>query len=57
MPLASAHADVPPRDPLNLFDGGRNPEREALDNLIRAMELRFGDMARLAYESQRSIAD
>jgi hypothetical protein len=57
MPLVSAHADAPPRDPLNLFDGGRNPEREALDNLIRAMELRFGDMARLADESQRSIAD
>ncbi len=57
MPLASAHVDAVPRDPLNLFDGGRNPEREALDNLIRAMELRFGDMARLAYESQRSIAD
>jgi hypothetical protein len=57
MPLASAHTDARPRDPLNLFDGGRNPEREALDNLIRAMELRFSDMARLAYESQRSIAD
>jgi len=57
MPLASAHADAKPRDPLNLFDGGRNPEREALDNLISAMELRFSDMARLAYESQRSIAD
>lgn len=57
MPLASAHADASPRDPLNLFDGARNPEREALDSLIRAMELRFGDMARLAYESQRSIAD
>jgi len=57
MPLASAHADALPRDPLNLFDGGRNPEREALDALIHAMEMRFGDLARQAYESQRSIAD
>jgi hypothetical protein len=57
MPLASAHADAKPRDPLNLFDGGRNPERETLDSLIRAMELRLNAMALLAYESQRSIAD
>lgn len=57
MPLASAHADAKPRDPLNLFDGGRNPERETLDSLIQALELRLGDMARLAYERQRSIAD
>jgi len=57
VPLASAHADARPRDPLNLFDGGRNPEREALGSLIRAMEQQFSDMARLAYESQRSIAD
>jgi len=55
--LASAHADALPRDPLNLFDGGRNPEREVLGRLIRAMEQRFNDMALLAYESQRSIAD
>ena len=34
MPLASAMADAKPRDPLNLFDGGRNPERETLARLI-----------------------
>lgn len=56
-PLASAHADAPPRDPLNLFDGGRNPERETLDALITALELRLNAMALQAYESQRSIAD
>lgn len=56
-PIASAHADAPARDPLNLFDGGRNPERETLDSLVRAMELRFTDLARRALENQRSIAD
>ena len=57
MPLVSAMADADPRDLLNLFDGGRNPERETLTQLIRQMELRLQDMARSAYESQRSIAD
>jgi hypothetical protein len=57
MPLASAMADAAPRDPLNLFDGGRKPEREVLSQLIASMELRLQDMAREAYESQRSIAD
>lgn len=57
MPLASAMADAKPRDPLNLFDGGRNPEREALTRLIQQMELRLQDMARGAYETSRSIAD
>jgi hypothetical protein len=57
MPLASAMADAVPRDPLNLFDGGRNPERETLTRLIQQMEFRLQDMARNAYESSRSIAD
>jgi hypothetical protein len=57
MPLASAMADSKPRDPLNLFDGGRNPEREALLKLVQQMERRLQDMARNAYENQRSIAD
>lgn len=56
-PLVSAQADAAPRDPFNLFDGGRNPERETLEALIGTLELRLNDMARLAYESQRSIAD
>lgn len=57
MPLATVNADAKPRDPLNLFDGGRNPERETLASLTRGMELRLQDMARAAYEAQRSIAD
>lgn len=57
MPLASAMADAGPRDPLNLFDGGRNPERETLTRLIQQMEYRLQDMARGAYASSRSIAD
>lgn len=57
MPLASAMADAKPRDPLNLFDGGRNPERETLTRLIQQMEFRLQDMARGAYASSRSIAD
>ena len=56
-PLASAHTDARPRDPLNLFDGGRNPERETLDSLTRLLELQLADMARAAYAAQRSIAD
>jgi hypothetical protein len=57
MPLASVTADAKPRDPLNLFDGGRNPERETLASLAQAMELRLQDMARAVYENSRSIAD
>lgn len=57
MPLASAHADAAPRDLLNLFDGGRNPEREALTGLVSAMEQQLQHMARPTYENQRSIAD
>lgn len=57
MPLATVNADAKPRDPLNLFDGGRNPERETLASLTRGIELRLQDMARVAYETQRSIAD
>lgn len=57
MPLASAHADAAPRDLFNVFDGGRNPERETLTGLVSAMEQQLQSMARMAYESQRSIAD
>jgi len=57
MPLASATADAAPRDLLNLFDGGRNPEREVLGQLVGAMERQLQDMARSAYEGSRSIGD
>ena len=57
MPLATVTADAKPRDPLNLFDGGRNPERETLASLTQGIERRLQDMASLAYEAQRSIAD
>lgn len=57
MPLATASADAAPRDLFNLFDGGRNPEREVLGQLVSAMERQLQDMARSAYESSRSIAD
>ncbi len=57
MPLATVMADAKPRDPLNLFDGGRNPEREALARLTTAMERRLQDMARAALDAQRSVAD
>ncbi|OYX49655.1 MAG: hypothetical protein B7Y90_07240 [Alphaproteobacteria bacterium 32-64-14] len=55
--LASASVDAAPRDPLNLFDGGRNPERETLARLTQGLELELQDIARRAYDSQRSIAD
>ena len=57
MPLATVTADAKPRDPLNLFDGGRNPERETLAGLTHGIERRLQDMARVAYDAQRSIAD
>jgi hypothetical protein len=57
MAVASVSADAKPRDPLNLFDGGRNPERETLAGLTQGLERRLQDMARAAYESQRSIGD
>lgn len=57
MPLASVTADAKPRDPLNLFDGSRNPERETLTQLIASLERRLQDMARFAFDAQRSIAD
>lgn len=57
MPLATVTADAKPRDPLNLFDGGRNPERETLAQLTANLERRLQDMARIAFEQQRSIAD
>ncbi len=57
MPLATATADAAPRDLLNLFDGGRNPEREVLSQLVGAMERELQDMARSAYEGNRSIGD
>lgn len=55
--VASAMADSRPRDPLNLLDGDRNPERETLSRLVSAMELQLQDMAREAYDNSRSIAD
>ncbi len=55
--IASASADSPPRDALNLFDGGRNPERETLAKLTQGLEQGLQDLARMAYDSQRSIAD
>ncbi len=57
MPLATVTADAKPRDPLNLFDGGRNPERETLAQLTANLERHLQDMCRLAFEAQRSIAD
>lgn len=57
MPLATVTADAKPRDPLNLFDGGRNPERETLSGLTKGIERRLRDMARLAYDAQRSFGD
>jgi hypothetical protein len=57
MALASVSADARPRDPLNLLDGGRNPERETLTALTQGMERRLQDMARAAYAAQGSIAD
>ena len=56
-PLTTVTADARPRDPLNLFDGGRNPERETLMGLTQGIERRLQDMARAAYDAQRSIAD
>jgi hypothetical protein len=56
-PLVSATADAAPRDPLNLFDGGRNPERETLAKLVSGIEMQLMSMARAAYEAQRSISD
>ena len=56
-PLASATADARPRDPLNLFDGGRTPERGALAALTQRLELGVQTLARSAYQNQRSIAD
>ena len=56
-PLASAMADADPRNPLNLFDGGRNPERETLAELTRQLEQGLQDLARPAYQNMRSIAD
>ena len=57
MPLATVTADAKPRDPLNLFDGGRNPERETLAQLTANLERRLQDMSRLAFDAQRSIGD
>lgn len=56
-PITSAFADAPPRNPLNPFDNGRNPERESLVRLIEILELSIQDLARPAHEQQRSIAD
>lgn len=56
-PVVSASAEAPPRDPLNLFDGGRNPERETLAKLADSLGRSLQELARSAYENQRSIAD
>jgi hypothetical protein len=56
-PMASVTADAPPRNPFNLFDGRRNPEREALGLLAQGMEQRLQRLARPHYEAERSIAD
>jgi hypothetical protein len=55
--LITVSADAKPRDPLNLFDGGRNPERETLASLTQGIERRLQDMARSAYDNQRSFGD
>lgn len=55
--LISVNADAKPRDPFNLFDGGRNPERETLTSLTQGIERRLQDLARAAYEGERSIGD
>lgn len=57
MPLASVTADAKPRDPLNLFDNGRNPERETLAQLTANLERRIQDMSRLAFDNQRTFGD
>ncbi len=55
--LASVTADAAPRDPLNLFDHGRNPERETLALLTQNMERRLQNYARAGYAAERSIAN
>jgi hypothetical protein len=55
--LASVMADTPPRDPLNLFDHGRNPERETLTLLTQNLERRLQDFARAGYAAEHSIAN
>jgi hypothetical protein len=55
--IASVMADAAPREPLNLFDNRRNPERETLTLLTQNLERRLQDFARTGYEAQRSIAD
>ncbi len=55
--LSTTSADSPPRDPLNLFDGGRNPERETLAKLADGLERDLQRLARPVYDRQRSIGD
>jgi hypothetical protein len=55
--LVSVSADTPARNPLNLFDNNRNPEREVLAALIADLDRRLQSLARPAYEAQASIAD
>jgi hypothetical protein len=55
--VASVSADVKPRDPLNLFDNNRNPERETLHLLTQGLEQRLQRLARPQYKAERSIAD
>ncbi len=56
-PIASVAWDAPPRNPLNLFDNHRNPEREAFAGLVHALERRLQALVSPAYETQASIAD
>lgn len=56
-PLLSVSADVPPRDPLNLFDNARRPEREVLMRLTDGVGERLAQLARPAFVNARSIAD
>lgn len=55
--IASVAWDASPRNPLNLFDNDRNPERETLAGLVDALGRRLQALARPAYEAQASIAD
>src|SRR5690606_14879974 len=56
-PVASVAWDAPPRNPFNLFDNDRNPERETLAGLTEALGRRLQSLARPAYDGQASIAD
>ncbi len=54
--IASVSADAPAAGALDVF-GRRRPERKALARVTAAMERKLQSIARVEYESQRSIAD